>query len=304
MATRVKRKPQAIDHKKSRRWGLAGLGSVGAGIGPVGVGMQLFDLINLSTGRAHSFHLVNGGVGYNFEMPISGSFGSSDYEEFTTPRDVNFFDFDGTFMTVRETNALVYSWTHVSFWGMTVTIAGGGLNIPGLGVSSGIARFIFSDGRPMGGDFELKPELDLRTREPHRDNGRVHAQEDSPSVRIPGDMLFGFDEYRLKATQQTHQLLWEVMQAMEKSWSPDHRWLIQGHTDSIGSKGYNKALGKRRADSVANWITLYMPGWKNYIKTEGVGETDPVASNATPEGRAKNRRVEVYTMPMKYWKDY
>src|SRR5262245_8223298 len=151
MATRYKRKPQAIDHRLSSRWAIASLGSVGTGIGPYGAGAQLFDLLNLSTGRAHSFHLVNAGVGYNFHLPVSGSVGSSDYQDFTTPRDVSFFDFDGTFLTVRETNALVYSWTHVSFWGMTVTIADGGFSVPGLGVSSGVARILFSDGKPVGG---------------------------------------------------------------------------------------------------------------------------------------------------------
>src|SRR5262245_8048897 len=105
MATRYVRKPQSIDHKKSRRWALASLGSIGVGIPetPVGVGMQLFDLLNLSTGRAHSFYLANAGVGDSFKLPVSGSVGSSDCQDFTTPRDVNFFDFDGTFMTIRET---------------------------------------------------------------------------------------------------------------------------------------------------------------------------------------------------------
>jgi outer membrane protein OmpA-like peptidoglycan-associated protein len=303
MATRYKLKPQAIDYKKSRRWALASLGSIGAGVGPVGVGAQLFDLLNLSTGRAHSLQLVNGGVGHNFELPVSGSIGSSDYAEFTTLRDVNFFNFDGIPMTVRETNALVYSWSHVSFWGMTVTIAGSGFNVPGLGVSTGVAKILFSDGKPMGGDFELKPELDLPA-EPIPVPGRVHAQEDSAGIRIRGDILFAFDKYRLNPTQQTHQLLWEVMQAMEKSSTPDTRWLIEGHTDSIGSRAYNKALAKRRAESVANWILQYMPGWRGDIKTEGVGETEPIASNATAEGRAKNRRVEVWTLPMKYWRNY
>jgi outer membrane protein OmpA-like peptidoglycan-associated protein len=304
MAKRYKRKPQAIDHKKSRRWALASLGSVGAGIGPVGVGAQLFDLLNLSTGRAHSLQLVNGGVGYNFDLPFSGSVGSSDYEDFTTPRDVNFFDFDGTFMTVRETNALAYSWTTVSFWGMSVKIADGGFSVPGLGVSSGVAKILFSDGKPVGGDYELEFDPDLRSVEPIPDTGRSHAQEDSAGVRIRGDILFGFDKYRLKPTQQTHQILWEVIQAMENAWADDHRWLIQGHTDSIGTRAYNKALAKRRAESVANWILQFKPWWREAIKTEGVGETEPIASNATAEGRAKNRRVDVWNMPLKYWKGY
>jgi outer membrane protein OmpA-like peptidoglycan-associated protein len=302
MATRYKRKPQPIDYKKSRRWALATLGSAGAGIGPVGAGAYLFDLLNLTTSRAHSLQPVSGGPGYGFDLVFSGSFGSSDYEAFTTPSDVNFFDFDGIPMTVRETNAVRYSWTHVSFWGMTVTIASGGWNFPGLPVSSGVSQILFSDGKPVGGDFEPEPEVD--TVEPIPVSGRVAAQEDSAGIRIRGDVLFPFDVYRLAATTQTHQLLWEVMQAMEKSMTPDNKWLIRGHTDSIGSRAYNKTLSKRRAESVANWLIFYKQGWRGDIKTEGVGETEPIASNATAEGRAKNRRVEVWNMPMKYWKNY
>ena len=130
------------------------------------------------------------------------------------------------------------------------------------------------------------------------------APEDDAGIRLPGDILFAFDKYRLNPTTQTHQLLWKVIQAMEKSSTPDHRWLIEGHTDSIGSAAYNKALAKRRAESVANWILQYKPGWRADIKTVGEGQERPIASNATAEGRAKNRRVEVWTMPMKYWKDY
>src|SRR4051812_33552166 len=60
---RYTRKPLPIDSKKSRRWSLASLGSIGAGEGPVGEGVQLFDLLNLSTGRAHSLSFTNRGTG-------------------------------------------------------------------------------------------------------------------------------------------------------------------------------------------------------------------------------------------------
>src|SRR5262249_4952229 len=112
MATRYKRKPQPIDYKKSRRWALATLGSAGAGIGPlpVGAGAYLFDLLNLSTSRAHSVGLVTGGVGYNFDLVFTGSFGSSDYEAFTTPSGVDFFHFDGLPLTRRDADPGVYYW--------------------------------------------------------------------------------------------------------------------------------------------------------------------------------------------------
>lgn len=65
-----------------------------------------------------------------------------------------------------------------------------------------------------------------------------------------------------------------------------------GHTDSVGSSAYNQALSVRRAEAVKAY--LVSKGIEsNRVYTEGKGLTQPVADNATREGRAKNRRVEV-----------
>ena len=65
-----------------------------------------------------------------------------------------------------------------------------------------------------------------------------------------------------------------------------------GHTDSVGSDAYNQALSLARAESVkAYLVSQGIPAAR--IKTEGKGESQPVADNATAEGRAKNRRVEI-----------
>ncbi len=72
---------------------------------------------------------------------------------------------------------------------------------------------------------------------------------------------------------------------------------IVGHTDSSGSDSYNQQLSERRALSVkdylaANGVTA------SRIRTEGRGEAEPRATNATPEGRTMNRRVEIYLKPV------
>lgn len=65
-----------------------------------------------------------------------------------------------------------------------------------------------------------------------------------------------------------------------------------GHTDATGPDGYNQALSIRRVESVkAYLVSKGVPS--DQIKTEGRGEGQPVASNSTREGRAKNRRVEI-----------
>jgi OOP family OmpA-OmpF porin len=65
-----------------------------------------------------------------------------------------------------------------------------------------------------------------------------------------------------------------------------------GHTDSIGSDAYNQKLSVRRAEAVKAYL-VSKGIEKNRIYTEGKGEKQPVASNKTKEGRAKNRRVEI-----------
>jgi OOP family OmpA-OmpF porin len=65
-----------------------------------------------------------------------------------------------------------------------------------------------------------------------------------------------------------------------------------GHTDSVGTDGYNQALSNKRADTVKAYL-VSKGVEKNRIYTEGKGETSPIADNKTKEGQAKNRRVEV-----------
>jgi OOP family OmpA-OmpF porin len=65
-----------------------------------------------------------------------------------------------------------------------------------------------------------------------------------------------------------------------------------GHTDNIGSDAYNQKLSVARAESVKAYL-VSKGIEKNRVYTEGKGEKQPVASNSTAEGRAKNRRVEI-----------
>ena len=67
---------------------------------------------------------------------------------------------------------------------------------------------------------------------------------------------------------------------------------VEGHTDSVGSDEYNQQLSERRADAVRNYlIEQGIP--ESAIVARGLGKSNPVATNDTPEGRQQNRRVEM-----------
>lgn len=72
---------------------------------------------------------------------------------------------------------------------------------------------------------------------------------------------------------------------------------VMGHTDSTGSDAYNLDLSRRRAESVANYLVSRGVS-RARIESLGYGEQHPVADNSTPEGRARNRRVEVRITPV------
>jgi OmpA-OmpF porin, OOP family len=65
-----------------------------------------------------------------------------------------------------------------------------------------------------------------------------------------------------------------------------------GYTDSIGSDAYNEKLSQRRAEAVKQYLVQKGVD-PSRIAVRGLGKTNPVATNATAEGRAENRRVEI-----------
>jgi outer membrane protein OmpA-like peptidoglycan-associated protein len=72
---------------------------------------------------------------------------------------------------------------------------------------------------------------------------------------------------------------------------------VNGHTDSTGSEQYNLDLSRRRAQSVASYLSAQGVDGRRFA-INGFGKSDPIASNATEAGRAQNRRVEIYLTPI------
>jgi outer membrane protein OmpA-like peptidoglycan-associated protein len=75
--------------------------------------------------------------------------------------------------------------------------------------------------------------------------------------------------------------------------NPDIAVEIRGYTDNVGKAAANKKLSQRRADAVKSWLVGKGID-STRITTKGLGPDNPIADNKTPEGRAKNRRIEFY----------
>ncbi len=78
---------------------------------------------------------------------------------------------------------------------------------------------------------------------------------------------------------------------------PDTDVLVIGHTDSAGSEEYNMTLSQNRAQSVTNYFTGPKGLSSGRFTTNWFGETSPIATNDTAEGRAQNRRVNIVIVP-------
>jgi outer membrane protein OmpA-like peptidoglycan-associated protein len=118
-------------------------------------------------------------------------------------------------------------------------------------------------------------------------------------IELSGDILFDFDKATLRPAATP--VLERVAEVIRKYGKPMVR--IEGHTDSKGSHDYNVKLSQRRADSVKDWL-VKNGAIGGALVTKGFAETQPVAPNQNPdgsdnpEGRQKNRRVEIIVKKM------
>ena len=116
---------------------------------------------------------------------------------------------------------------------------------------------------------------------------------DNLLLRMPSGITFAYDDASIQP--QFQPTLNDVASTLAQY--PKTYIDVYGHTDSDGSDAYNQGLSERRAQSVANYLTAR--GVQSArIATRGYGETQPIASNATADGKAANRRVEIKIVPV------
>ncbi|MFO1433353.1 MAG: OmpA family protein [Candidatus Competibacteraceae bacterium] len=110
------------------------------------------------------------------------------------------------------------------------------------------------------------------------------------TMTLGADTFFDFNKYNLKPAGMAK--LDELAAKLQQLGPAVTAVGVTGHTDSVGSEAYNLKLSQRRAQAVADYLVQRGVN-PSIIQTRGMGKSNPIASNATPAGRAQNRRVEI-----------
>lgn len=108
------------------------------------------------------------------------------------------------------------------------------------------------------------------------------------AIKFDSGLLFGFDSSDISTDARNNLTL--LANSLKEYDNTDV--VIIGHTDSVGSETYNQGLSERRAKSAADFLVTQGIS-RDRLIVEGRGEVEPIADNATDEGRRLNRRVEV-----------
>jgi outer membrane protein OmpA-like peptidoglycan-associated protein len=143
------------------------------------------------------------------------------------------------------------------------------------------------------GAYMDKQEATLR--EQLRGTGvSVTRMGDHITLNMPGNITFQTDSYDLNSS------FFRVLDSVAVVLTEYKQTIVEvaGHTDSTGTEQYNQRLSEQRANTVAQYLTARGIAADRII-TIGAGESRPVASNDTAEGRALNRRVELTLAPLR-----
>jgi outer membrane protein OmpA-like peptidoglycan-associated protein len=175
--------------------------------------------------------------------------------------------------------------------------AGGGALLGGL-IGGGTGRLIGAGiGGIAGGAIGYEKDKQIRElREATAGTGvEVSSADNGQSILLtmPDGVTFDSGSYMLKP--QFRSTLDKVAQTLNAH--PDSLIDVYGHTDSTGALQMNQTLSENRARTVADYLSTQGLNSAR-IRSQGFGPTMPVADNGTPEGRARNRRVEVKIVPV------
>jgi len=176
--------------------------------------------------------------------------------------------------------------------GLVIGAAGGAVLGGVIGKVSGSTAKGVIIGAVVGGAAGaiIGDQMDRQARELKQNipGATVERVGEGIQVTFASGLLYDFDSDDVKATAREN--LRALAGSLDKY--PGSDLLILGHTDSVGTDAYNKDLSVRRADAAAEYLVSQGVA-RSRIGTGGLGEEEPIASNADEAGRQRNRRVEV-----------
>ncbi|HEX7664769.1 MAG TPA: OmpA family protein, partial [Polyangiaceae bacterium] len=122
---------------------------------------------------------------------------------------------------------------------------------------------------------------------------KVKQEDRGMVITLNGSVLFASAKYDLlPAATNKLQNVADVLSKQDK----ESKITVQGFTDSTGSQSFNETLSQHRAESVRTYLVSHGIA-SDRVTAQGMGPANPVADNATAEGRADNRRVEIVVSP-------
>ena len=140
-----------------------------------------------------------------------------------------------------------------------------------------------------------RAEQDLRATTPQASGATIERRApDEIVVSMPSDITFAFNSADVR--YQFEPVIRNLAQTLDRY--PGLTIDIVGHADAIGSDDYNQRLSERRAHSVGAALVDFGVDYGR-IETSGRGEWEPIASNDSEWGRARNRRVEIHLKPLR-----
>ncbi|HMP98303.1 MAG TPA: choice-of-anchor L domain-containing protein, partial [Cyclobacteriaceae bacterium] len=132
-------------------------------------------------------------------------------------------------------------------------------------------------------------ETEMQQQSETKEEGMVSFEKDIAIAEVANVIEFEFDKFELSEASQN--IMWRIKEDLENK--PAKKLLIIGHTDSIGPSDYNRWLSFMRSMTTFNWLNDRGIGPER-MRISYYGELMPRDSNLTAEGRAKNRRVELF----------
>jgi len=243
-------------------------------------------------------------------MPNVAAHKPGSYSAFSTPKYVTFSAFDGCsarwnrlsmFVGVGFSRSYLTLWQGTPYLGPKLAYVGfGGLSIGKPDISydlmfHGKVSVHYRDekhAKPMGkvgAPIRLPDDSEIESSGDLPSHVQSKPSEHPKRIVLP-DVLFDFDSARLKP--EADKALRRAEAHLNKRVKAVVR--IEGHADSTGRASYNMDLSLARARAVHQWFIRHQVFGAETFMVLGFGETQPVAPNGSPEGRRKNRRVEIH----------